>query len=141
MLDPLFGLQLKECFRRHFELQMNSFFVVVVDLQMNRFNEVFNGCETMNIPKFLFESSVERFLPSILPWTGFGTLRWKDFVLEQPFFARNAGVFTALVRMEQKRRTTPFLGIFKGLNDERCAVVESNAPPNHFSREEVNDGR
>jgi len=120
---------------------MDSFLVVEVYMEMQSLREVFYCFEPVDVAKFLFQLTIEGFLPSILPRTGFGTLRRNDVVLEQPLFTRKARIFTALIGMEEIRRRTPYLCVFKGINNECRAVVESNRPPHNFSRVEINDRR
>lgn len=123
--------------RDHSDRTVEPFRIVVVDLTMNGFNQFIKGPEAMDIPQFLLEPSVPRFLMGIFPRRCFLALAGQYAMGQKPGTTACAIILTALIRVEYLRRRTIPLGIFQGINNELGAMVGANLPANHFTGEAI----
>jgi len=123
-----------------FEFGVNSAGVVVVDLEIEGFEERGKGFKARNVSEIFLEFAVKGFLESILPGGCLGTERRLDVVCFEEIQVCVRGVFAALIGVEVQSGRTAFQGVPQRLENQGMIMAVREGKPDDFPAEEIEDG-
>lgn len=96
--------------------------IVVVDLEIQSFQEDPNGLKAGNGSKIFLELAVEGFLIPVLPRRGFRAKRCLNVMLFEQRKIGGAGVFAPLIRMQVLRSGMCEKGMAQGIQHEHMVM-------------------